>query len=162
VKFGERGKSSGRHSRTSTVKLVLTVPLTKGPLRVCVDLVKGPNRVYWRGFRGDDPGCPRFDRCSASLTRLIRSLVLMTLIKNLGRQARRVFEYRCSPTVYAPWPFVPTGIDHPSFTSWWQEFHDHIFNEPVHSLCLELMPGFQPISEVTYLSFPFLSHFLLY
>jgi hypothetical protein len=64
-------------------------------------------------------------------------------------QARRVFEYQCSPTVYAP--CVPTTISHPSFTSWWQEFHDHTFNEPVHSLCLELMSDFQPISEVTYL-----------
>jgi hypothetical protein len=70
-------------------------------------------------------------------------------------QARRVFEYQCSSTVYAPWPFLPTTIAHPFFTSYWQEFHDHIFNEPVHSLCLELMPNFQPISEVTYLSFPF-------
>jgi hypothetical protein len=66
-------------------------------------------------------------------------------------QARRVFEYRCSSTVYAPWPFVPTSTSLPSFTSWSQESHDHIFNEPVHSLCLELMPDFQPISEVMYL-----------
>jgi hypothetical protein len=66
-------------------------------------------------------------------------------------QARKVFEYQCGPTVYAPWPFVPTSIVHPSFTSWWQEFHDHIFNEPVHPLCLELKPNFQPISEVMYL-----------
>jgi hypothetical protein len=65
---------------------------------------------------------------------------------NEALQARRVFEYQCSSTVYAPWPFVPTTIAHPSFTSWWQEFHDHIFNEPAHSLCLELMPDFQPIS----------------
>jgi hypothetical protein len=79
-----------------------------------------------------------------------------------GLQARRVFEYQCSPTVYAPWPFVPTSIAHPSFTSWWQEFHDHIFNELVHSLCLELMPDLQPISEVIYLFFPFLKHVLLY
>jgi hypothetical protein len=76
--------------------------------------------------------------------------------------ARRVFEYQCSPTVYAPWPFVPTSIAHPSITSWWKEFHDHIFNEPVHSLCLELMPDFQPILEVTYLLFPFLNHVPLY
>jgi hypothetical protein len=52
-------------------------------------------------------------------------------------QARRVFEYQCSPTVYT-WPFPPTSITHPSFTSWWQEFHDHIFSEPVHSFCLEV------------------------
>jgi hypothetical protein len=68
-------------------------------------------------------------------------------------QARRVFEYQCNPTVYTPWPFVPTSIAHPSFISWWQEFHDHTFNEPVHSFCLELMPDFQPISEVLCLFF---------
>jgi hypothetical protein len=77
-------------------------------------------------------------------------------------QARRVFEYQCSPTIYAPWPFVPTAIAHPSFTSWWKESHDHIFNELVHFVCLELMPDFQPISEVIYLLFPFLNHVLLY
>jgi hypothetical protein len=85
VKCGERGKSSGRHSLTSTVKPGLTVSLAKGPLRVWVDLVKGFIRVHWRGFRGDDPGWPRFDRCSAGLTRLTRSLALMTVINNLGR-----------------------------------------------------------------------------
>jgi hypothetical protein len=69
-------------------------------------------------------------------------------------QARRVFKYQCSPTVYT-WPFVPTSIAHPSFISWWQKFHDHIFSEPVHSFCLELMPDFHPISEVMHLSFFF-------
>jgi hypothetical protein len=69
-------------------------------------------------------------------------------------QAKRVFEYQCSSTIYAPRPFVPTTIAHPSFTSWWQEFHDHTFNEPVHSFCLEIMPDFHPISEVMYLFFP--------
>jgi hypothetical protein len=48
-------------------------------------------------------------------------------------QAKRVFEYQCSSTVYAPRPFVPIRITHPSFTSWWQELHDHTFNVPVHS-----------------------------
>jgi hypothetical protein len=48
---------------------------------------------------------------------------------------------------------TPTTIAHPLFISWWKEFHDHIFNEPVHSFCLELMPDFQPTSEVTHLSF---------
>jgi hypothetical protein len=69
-------------------------------------------------------------------------------------QARRVFEYECSPTLYT-WPFSPITIAHPSFISWWQEFHDHIFSEPVHSFCLELMPNFQSTSEVTHLSFLF-------
>jgi hypothetical protein len=69
-------------------------------------------------------------------------------------QAKWVFEYRCSSTIYAPRPFVPTTIAHPSFTSWWQDFHDHTFNEPVHSFCLELMHDFQPILEVIYLFFP--------
>jgi hypothetical protein len=72
------------------------------------------------------------------------------IIENI--QARRVFEYNCSPTLYA-WLFTPTTIAHPLFISWWQEFHDHIFNEPVHTFCLELMPDFQPTSEVTHLSF---------
>jgi hypothetical protein len=63
-------------------------------------------------------------------------------------QARRVFEYECNPTLYT-WPFTPITIAHPTFISWWQEFHDHIFSEPVHSFCLELMPDFQPTSEVT-------------
>jgi hypothetical protein len=85
VNFGECGKSSGRHSLTSTVKRGLTVSLTKGSPQMCVDLVKGFIGVHWRGFRGDDPGWPRFDRCLAGLTRLIRSLALMTVIKNLGR-----------------------------------------------------------------------------
>jgi hypothetical protein len=69
-------------------------------------------------------------------------------------QARRVFEYQCSPTIY-PWSPIPTTIAHPLFISWWQEFHDHIFSEPVHSFYLELMPNFQLASEVRYLSFPF-------
>jgi hypothetical protein len=72
-------------------------------------------------------------------------------------QAKRVFEYQCSSTVYAPRPFVPITIAHPSFTSWWQDLHDHIFNVQVHPLCLELMPDFHPISEVTNLFFPLLS-----
>jgi hypothetical protein len=69
-------------------------------------------------------------------------------------QEKRVFEYQCNSTVYAPRPFVPITIAHPSFTSWWKEFHDHTFNVPVHSLCLELMPDFQTISEVIYLFLP--------
>jgi hypothetical protein len=77
-------------------------------------------------------------------------------------QVSRIFEYQCNPTVYAVRPFVPTTINHPSFTSWWQEFHDHTFNEPVHSFCLELIPDFQPISEVINLFFPFPNHDLLY
>jgi hypothetical protein len=71
-------------------------------------------------------------------------------------QAKRVFEYKCSTTVYAPRPFVPITVAHPSFTSWWQELHDHFFNVTVHPLCLELMRDFYPTSEVIYL-FPSLS-----
>jgi hypothetical protein len=67
-------------------------------------------------------------------------------------QARRVFEYQCSPTMYT-WLFTPTTIAHPLFVTWWQEFHDYIFSEPVHSFCIELMPDFQPTSEVIQLSF---------
>jgi hypothetical protein len=63
-------------------------------------------------------------------------------------QSRRVFEYMCSTTFYAPKPFVPITVTHPSFIPLWHELHDHIFNVPVHPLCLELMPDFQPTSEV--------------
>jgi hypothetical protein len=69
-------------------------------------------------------------------------------------QARRVFEYNCSPALYA-WLFTSTTIAHPLFISWWQEFHDHIFIERVHSFCLEQMPDFQPTSEVTYYTYLF-------
>jgi hypothetical protein len=62
-------------------------------------------------------------------------------------QARRVFEYKCSTTFYAPRPFVPITVARPSFIPWWQELHDHIFNVPVNPLCLELMPDFQPTSK---------------
>jgi hypothetical protein len=71
-------------------------------------------------------------------------------------QAKRVFEYKCSTIVYANRPFVPITVTHPSFTSWRKELHDHIFNVPVHPLCLELMLDFHPTSEVIYL-FPFFS-----
>jgi hypothetical protein len=71
-------------------------------------------------------------------------------------EARRIFEYTCSTTFYAPKPFVPITLAHPYFIPWWQELHDHIFNVPVHPLCLELMPDFQPTSEVKRSS-PFLT-----
>jgi hypothetical protein len=48
-------------------------------------LGQGVHRGSWARFSGDDPGWPRFDRGLTSLTRLIRSLALMTVIKNLGR-----------------------------------------------------------------------------
>jgi hypothetical protein len=63
-------------------------------------------------------------------------------------EARRIFEYKCNTTFYAPKPFVPQTFAHPSFILWWQELHDHIFDMPVHPLCLELMPDFQPTLEV--------------
>jgi hypothetical protein len=50
---------------------------------------------------------------------------------------------------------VPIAITHPSFILWWQELHDHIFNVPVHPLCLELMFDFHPTSEV-YIHIPFI------
>jgi hypothetical protein len=77
-------------------------------------------------------------------------------------QAKRVFEYKCSSTVYAPMPFVPITVTHPTFTSWWQELHDHIFNVPVHPLCLELMPDFHTTSEVINLFFLLFNHAPLY
>jgi hypothetical protein len=63
-------------------------------------------------------------------------------------EARRIVQYKCSTTFYVPKPFFPTTFAHPSFILWWQGLHDHIFNMPVHPLCLELTPDFQPTSEV--------------
>jgi hypothetical protein len=77
-------------------------------------------------------------------------------------QAKRVFEYKCSTTIYAHRPFVPITVTHPSFIPWWQELHDHIFNAPVHPLCFELMPDFHPTSEVIYLSPSLFNHAPLY
>jgi hypothetical protein len=77
-------------------------------------------------------------------------------------QAKRIFEYKCNTTIYAPRPFVPITVTHPSFTPWWQELHDHIFNVPVHPLCLELMPDFHPTSEVIYLFPSFFNHVPFY
>jgi hypothetical protein len=71
-------------------------------------------------------------------------------------EERRIFEYKCSKTIYTPKPFVLITFAHPSFILWWQELHDHIFNMPVHPLCLELMPDFQPTLEVI-CSSPFLT-----
>jgi hypothetical protein len=85
VNCWERGKSSGRHSLTSTVKRgfdrVFDQGLTTGVYR----LGQGFHRGSLARFSGDDPGWPRFDRGLTGLTRLIRSLALMTVIKNLGR-----------------------------------------------------------------------------
>jgi hypothetical protein len=72
-------------------------------------------------------------------------------------QAKRVFEYKCNTIVYAPRPSVPITVTHLSFIPWCQEIHDHIFNVPVHPLCLELMPDFHLTSEVIYLFFPLFS-----
>jgi hypothetical protein len=77
-------------------------------------------------------------------------------------QEKTVFEYKCSPTVYAPRPFVPITIAHPFFTSWWQELHDHIFNVPVHPLFLQLLPDLHPISEVINLFSPLFKYVFLY
>jgi hypothetical protein len=75
-----------------------TVSLAKGRLRLCANLVKGFIRVLWRGFRGDDPSWPRFDRCLTGLTRLIRSLALMTVIKNLGCHTNSAYSSNRSVT----------------------------------------------------------------
>jgi hypothetical protein len=63
------------------------VPLTKLWPRVGVDLIRKVISDCWLGFRGDDPGWPRFDQCQRCLTQLIRSLALVMLIKNLGRHS---------------------------------------------------------------------------
>jgi hypothetical protein len=75
-------------------------------------------------------------------------------------EARRIFKYKCSTTIYTPKPFMPITFAHPYFILWWQELRDHIFNMPVHPLCLELMPDFQLTSEVN-VHLPFFHLFLI-
>jgi hypothetical protein len=86
------------------------------------------------------------ETCVGSRVRLVG--VFISFEKNFYRLP---FTPPLSGSLYRSFtrPFVPITIVHPSFTSWWQELHDHIFNVPVHPLCLELMPDFHPISEVT-------------
>jgi hypothetical protein len=107
VNFGEHDKSSGQHSLTSLCQRSLTVSLAKGWLRLCANLVKGFIRVYWRGFQGD--GWPRFDQRSVSLTRLDRSLALMTVIKNLGRHNPIASRAAAALQPAAPPPLRETG-----------------------------------------------------
>jgi hypothetical protein len=97
--------------------------------------------TWWLG-NSDLARCPQDCFCmnSSSPERKIKELI----------QTSRVFQYVCSPSVYT-WPFIPTTVAHPTFNSWWQEFHDHIFSEPVHLFRTELMPDFQPTSEVIWL-----------
>jgi hypothetical protein len=54
---------------------------------VSVELIKNVISDCRLDFRGDDPGWPWLDQCQQCLTRLIRSLALMILIKNLGHHS---------------------------------------------------------------------------
>jgi hypothetical protein len=67
--------------------------LTTGWPQVGVDLIKRVIRDSWLSFRGDDLGWPWFDQCQQCLTRLIRSLALMRLIKDLGHHTSSVLSW---------------------------------------------------------------------
>jgi hypothetical protein len=54
-------------------------------------------------FSGDGPGLPRFDRCLTGLTRVIRSLALITLIRKLGRHITDLGEATFIYLGYSPW-----------------------------------------------------------
>jgi hypothetical protein len=55
------------------------------------------------------------------------------VIKN-GIEGNKVFELGCTLPTYEPSPFRLIEAPHPLFSSWWQEFHAHFFNIPVHPL----------------------------
>jgi hypothetical protein len=61
----------------------LTMHLIKVWPKVRVDLIKMIISGCWLGFRGHDPGWPRFDESMC----LTRTLALMMLLKNLGRHS---------------------------------------------------------------------------
>jgi hypothetical protein len=65
-----------------------------------------------------------------------------------GIEANKVFELGCTLPTYEPSPFRIIEAAHPLFSSWWQEWHAHICNVPVHPLCQDLQPQFAPDSEV--------------
>jgi len=68
-------------------------------------------------------------------------------------QAKRVFELGWDLPVYEPPLLQLIEFAHPLFVSWWQEWHIHIFNMPVHPLCQGLYPHFASDSEVISLYF---------
>ena len=65
-----------------------------------------------------------------------------------GMEAKKVFELGWELPIYEPSPFGLIDAAHPLFVSWWQEWHAHIFNIAVHSLCKNLQPDFASDSEV--------------
>jgi hypothetical protein len=69
------------------------------------------------------------------------------VIRN-GIETNKVFELGCTLPTYEPSPFEIIEAAHPLFSSWWQEWHAHIFNVPVHPLCQDLQPQFALDSEV--------------
>jgi len=55
-----------------------------------------------------------------------------------GIEANKIFEFGCTLPIYEPSPFGLIEAAHPLFSSWWQEWHTHNFNIPVHPLCQDL------------------------
>jgi hypothetical protein len=92
--------------------------------------------------------------CSQLPPRLFFSTLLKPReVLREGLETKRVFELGWDLPLYEPLPFKIIERAHPLFTSWWQEWRDHIFCIPVKPLCQALYPQFDSDSEVVLFSF---------
>ena len=74
---------------------------------------------------------------------------------------KRVFELGWNLPSYEPSPFAIIDIAHPTFSSWWQNWHSYLFKTSVHPLCQKLEADFESDSEVITLIFsPLYSAFI--
>jgi len=106
-------------------------------------LVQSTYEFYYPNMVARQLGCgqlpPKF-----LFSTIIKSRELITE----GMEAKKVFELGWELPIYEPSPFGLIDVAHPFFVSWWQEWHAHIFNISVHSLCKNLQPDFASDSEV--------------
>jgi hypothetical protein len=90
--------------------------------------------------------------CGQLPPRLFFSNIIRPREKILDRiEAIKVFELGWDLPTYEPSPLGLIEATHPLFVSWWQEWHTHIFNTPMHPLCQDLHPQFASDSEVIFL-----------
>ena len=114
-------------------------------------LVQSTYEFYYPNMVARQLGCdqlpPRF---------LFSTIIKSREVITERMEAKKIFELGWELPTYEPSPFGLIDVAHPFFVSWWQEWHAHVFNISVHSLCKNLQPDFTSDSEVISLcsSFP--------
>jgi hypothetical protein len=58
------------------------------------------------------------------------------------------FEQSLLPEAISGWEFIPFTSS--TFDNWWQEWSQHIFNEPASVYCSSLDPDFEAAREVCF------------